>query len=201
MRSLEDGSAHELRVVSLMPEPAVSVIDTDLEVDIAPSVEAEAAQAAELARKAREAELAQHAEAERQRREAEETASRAALLEAAAEAREAAVRALAPEPDDGEGVVTVMVKLPTGGRATRRFERAEPLEHIFQFVDTLELGEAAALAAHGYRLASQFPRRVWERPPSAMAVDGDGAGAGAVLTLEAAGLASKQEALFVELAG
>jgi len=184
-----------------MPEPAVSVIDTDLEVDIAPSVEAEAAQAAELARKAREAELARQAETERARREAEEMAQRTALLEAAAAARAAAALALAPEPDEGDGVLTVMVKLPTGDRATRRFERKEPLEHVFHFVDTLDLGEAAALGSHtdGYRLASQFPRRVWERPSSTMAVDGAATGTMSGLTLEGAGLVSKQEALFVEL--
>ncbi|KAG8468957.1 hypothetical protein KFE25_007475 [Diacronema lutheri] len=195
VRSLEDGGEHELRVVSLLPEHAVAIVDTDLEVDIAPSVEAEAAQAAERARAEAEAAAAHRAsEAARAAAEAAEAAAATRRAEAAA-ARAAAAAALAPEPADGPGTVHVLVKLPSGERATRRFAHAQPLCALFEFVDACALdrpdadGGSGGIGAPSYRLAAQFPRRVWER--AACADD--------ALSIGDAGLAAKQEALLVEL--
>mmetsp|Transcript_27488 Transcript_27488/g.73988 ORF Transcript_27488/g.73988 Transcript_27488/m.73988 type:complete len:453 (+) Transcript_27488:46-1404(+) len=188
VKSLEDGSAHELRVISLLPEPAVSIISTDLEVDIAPSVEAQEAHAQEEERLARERQAALRAEEERRRREEEQAAAAEELRAAAAAAREAALAALPAESEESATTVTVLIKLPTGERRTRRFERAQPAHALFAFVDSLDLGGDGHLHA-SYRLASQFPRRVLERP----------APGATELSVEAVGLTGKQEALFVEL--
>lgn len=194
VRSLEDGQPHELRVISLLPEHAVSVVETDLEVDIAPSVEAEAAQAAERARVEAEAAAARQAAEEARAAEAVAAAAAAARSAEAAAARAAAAAALPPEPAEAPGTVNVLVKLPSGERRTRRFSHAQPLALLFAFVETLELsrgaeeGEADS-GQRGFRLASQYPRRVWER--SACSADSP--------SLGAAGLGGTQEALFVEL--
>jgi len=188
VKSIEDGSEHEVRVVSLMPEAAVSIIDTDLEVDIAPSVEAEAAQRADEERRRREREEAARMEAERAAREAvaEEDAER--RRQEAAARRELAVAQLEPEPAESPTTVSIMIKLPSGARRMRRFDRASSTARLFAFVDTLDLG-VDDLADASYTLSSQFPRRVVERPPAG----------GPAPTLEEAGLAaSRHEALFVE---
>lgn len=199
VRSLEDGLPHELRVVSLLPEPAVSVVDTDLEVDIAPSVEAEDAQAAERARAEAEAAAAAAAREEAIAREAQEEAAAEARRAEAAAARAAAAAALPPEPAASAGTVSVLLKLPSGERRTRRFAHAQPLASLFAFVETLELtrdggeeGGGEGSGARRFRLASQYPRRVWERSACEGAL-------GEAPSLGAAGLGGAQEALFVEL--
>mmetsp|Transcript_4606 Transcript_4606/g.13486 ORF Transcript_4606/g.13486 Transcript_4606/m.13486 type:complete len:141 (+) Transcript_4606:1197-1619(+) len=130
--------------------------------------------------------MARRAEEERARRQQEEEARAAELHAAAAAAREAAAAALPPEPEVSAETVTVLIRVPTGERQPRRFLRSDPVAALFGFADTLDLGDR-----HGaYRLASQFPRRVWERPAAGEA--------DAVRTLAEAGLTGKQEALIVE---
>ncbi|KAL4436090.1 hypothetical protein ABPG77_005538 [Micractinium sp. CCAP 211/92] len=159
--------------------------------------------------------------AERQRREEEEAAAAAAAA-AEAEARQKAEAAdrlaqelrwkaasLPPEPpaEDPEAV-SLAVRLPAGGRYSRRFRRSDTLQSVFDFVDVqsgTESGviEGAAAAAAGpagdedgaapaiqpgaYSLATSYPRRILQDGPSA-----------AGLTLAEAGITAKQEALFLE---
>lgn len=191
VRSLEDCGTHELRVLSLMPEGAVSILDTDLEVDLAPSLEAERAHAAEEAARLAAAAAQRAAEQAEAAAAASASAAAARAAEAAAAAREAAAAALAAEPAEGSGAtVSLALKLPTGERRTRRFAHAQPLSAVFAFVDTLDLGAPSAGVRPTYRLASQFPRRVWERPDEPST---------AGISMADAGLGGKQEALFVEL--
>lgn len=188
MASIEDGTEHEMRVVSLMPESAVSVIDTDLEVDIAPSVEAEVAEAAERDRRAREREAARRLEEERAAREAAAMAAAEERRQVSAAARAQASAALGPEPSEDETAVSIMIKLPSGARKMRRFLKEDKLGTLFNFTDTLDLG-VDDMQDKSYVLTSAFPRQVFSRPA-----------ADDVTTVEAAGLArSRTEALFVEL--
>lgn len=188
---------HSLRVVELMPEDAVSVIETDLEVvlDISEEAEeaiaararAEAAAAAAAAAAARE--VAQALEAHR--------AKQAASMAGAVVRREAAAQRLQNDPRcavaaaGASNTVQVAIRLPGGAvqRMVRSWdgERA-PLGGLFAWVDTLPgvLDGAVDGASGDYRLVSAFPtRRVWSRP------------VGEDITLQAAGLAG-QEVLNLE---
>ena len=164
---------HTLRVVELLPEDAVSVIETDLEVVLDVSEEAEAAAAARArAEAAAAAAAAAAAHAAAHALEAQR-AKQAASAAGAAQRRSAAAAVLDshPAPVAGaSGAVTVAVRLP-GGAAQRimRLWDAEtaPLSALFAWVDTLPgvLDGAVDGAAGDYRLVSAFPvRRVWGRP-------------------------------------
>ncbi|KAI7837176.1 hypothetical protein COHA_008969 [Chlorella ohadii] len=136
--------------------------------------------------------------AERERREAEQAAAAAAAAAEAEERRQreetqrlerqltskAASLPAEPPADDAEAV-NLMVRLPAGGRYSRRFRRSDPLQAVFDFVD-VQSGLGGDIAPGTYHFATAFPRRVLE----------DGASA---QTLEEAGLSAKQEALFLEL--
>ena len=188
---------HTLRVVELLPEDAVSVIETDLEVVLDVSEEAEAAAAARAraeAAAAAAAAAAAHAAAHALEAQREKQAASAA---GAAQRRAAAAALLDSHPAPGagtSGAVTVAVRLP-GGAAQRimRLWDAEtaPLSALFAWVDTLPgvLDGAVDGAAGDYRLVSAFPvRRVWGRP-----------GEGDDTSLRAAGLLpGSQEVLNLE---
>jgi ubiquitin fusion degradation protein 1 len=164
---------HTLRVVELLPEDAVSVIETDLEVVLDVSEEAEAAAAAR-ARAEAAAAAAAAAAAHAAAHALEAQRAKQAASAAGASQRRAAAHALLeghPAPAAGtSGAVTVAVRLP-GGAAQRmmRLWDAElaPLSALFAWVDTLPgvLDGAVDGAAGDYRLVSAFPvRRVWGRP-------------------------------------
>jgi ubiquitin fusion degradation protein 1 len=181
------GEPFELRVRELEPAAAVSVIDTDLEAEIHPSVEAEeraraeeAAAAARLSEAATAAAAAARVAAEADAAEAEAAAAREA-------GRALAAAALPPEPPAGGAATAVMVRFPDGGRAVRRFlPEEQSLDLVFDFVDAQAAG--ARHAAGGYRLVTQYPRRVFDR-----------GGGAAAQTLHAAGLgAGTREVLFLE---
>ena len=91
--------------------------------------------------------------------------------------------ALPPEPPatDSEAV-SVAIRLPAGGRYSRRFLRTDTLQAVFDFVDVQSGGN---VLSGTYSLATSYPRRVLR----------DGA---AGQTLAEAGLTAKQEALFLE---
>ena len=151
-----------------------------------------------------EASLAADREKERQRSLERERAAEAERL--AREAQVARERAEAdrvrdlelkrdslPEepPAGGEDVVVVAVRLPGGGRCSRRFKLSDPSESLYSFVDSQALTSASAPAEVGpgrYRLCANFPRRVVGRPGEVPAGH----------SLAAAGLQRGQEALFME---
>jgi ubiquitin fusion degradation protein 1 len=123
---------YDLKVCELHPEGAgaVSVIDTDLEAEINPSIETEERIREEYeaaAQRAAEAALAAAAAA-RQQQEAE-----AAAVEEAAQRerwRLAKEAALPPEPPAGAAGPTAacLFRFPDGGRHSRRFLLSSPLQ-------------------------------------------------------------------------
>jgi hypothetical protein len=100
-----------------------------------------------------------------------------------------------PEPAAGEaGSFTIVVRLPDGSRKGRRFRQTDQLQAVFDFVDVQCTGTDAAAAAGsdggcggvkagGYRLVTQFPRKVYVE--------------GSVQSLAEAGI-SGDTALFIE---
>ena len=198
--------SHALRVLEVRAgggawEGAVTLIDTDLEVEVAASVEAEEAAAAQEAERQRaEAALA---EAVAKRRAAELAAQEE---EAAAAAREAELAAqlrqqrderraqaeatLAAAPEAAKGGVQCVIRCPDGSRCVRRLHATDSVALLFALVEARwqEPPDAAPLPA-AFRLAAQFPRRVVARPAP------DAAGP----SLMEVGLSSAQESLVVEL--
>lgn len=206
---------HTLRVLELQPESAVSLIDTDLEVEIMPSVEMVEAERQIAQERAREEQRRAEAEAavEMARREQVAQAEAAARQEAAAAAaaeealaaaavaalsarsarRNLAAAALSDEPSSKIGdAISVVIRCPDGSRCARRFLTSQPLEDLFLFVEAeWREAEGAALLPEMFHLAASFPRRLIARPR--------GSGADPTTTLAAAGVTSKQEAFFVEI--
>jgi len=202
MVSAETGAPaeHEVLCVKLEPEAACSVVDTDVAVDILPSLEFEDAVRRRMEHdRAIGEELdrarAEAAAADEERRGREAAAAAAAAEEAAAreaEARSARARreaamsaaraALPDEPVASTGAPTVScrVRLPDGSSHARRFGLDEPLATLFTFVDS-HYGRPGE-----YLLVTQFPRRV-------VAPGGDG-------SLRDAGFVAGSEALLVEAA-
>ena len=72
------------------------------------------------------------------------------------------------------------MRLPDGKRIGRRFTAAAPLSQLFAFVDA-----RSDVVPGGYRLVTQFPRRVFEHSLASA-------------TLAEAGLGPGQELLLVE---
>ncbi|PRW60527.1 Ubiquitin fusion degradation 1 [Chlorella sorokiniana] len=202
-------SQYDLKICALQPEPACSVIDTDLEAEINPSIETEERIREEYEAAARRAEeAAAAAAAAMQAAEAEE----AAAAEAAAKrerVRRAKEAGLPPEPpaDSAEPLVTCLFRFPDGGRHSRRFPLAAPLQLLFDFVDSRG---ASSLDPGSYALVTQFPRRVFLPPAggegSSSAAGAAGAAAGQLgeqqregaATLAAVGLSGPREVLFLE---
>lgn len=117
-------------------------------------------------------EAAAHAEADAARRE------RSRALKAAALPLEPP--AGAPQPH-----ATCLFRMPDGGRASRRFTLQQPLQALFDFVDSVGAG---GLEPGSYQLVTRFPRRV---------VGCEDAEAGRLLA-DAGVAAGAQEAFFVE---
>jgi len=179
------GSSHALQVLELRPSPAVSIIDTDLEVDLEVSVEAAAAQKkAEEERRA--AEEAKRRAEEEARQQEEDEARRAAELEAAA-AQHAATKAAAlpPEPSQeerAEGLaIEILLRFPDGSRRSRTFRRTDAPGALFDFAEAGPMGGLAF--GQAYKLITGYP-------PRSLAADAP--------TLQDAGLTGKQEALLVQ---
>ena len=116
------------------------------------------------------AEAAELAVAEAQALEAEAEAARRLAL------RESKAAALPPEPleclarvDSGvveritDRVLTFVFRFPDGTRHTRRFLASQPMQLLFDFVDSK--GASGKLPGE-YRLVTQFPRRVFEASAS-----------------------------------
>ncbi|XP_024449390.1 plant UBX domain-containing protein 8 isoform X2 [Populus trichocarpa] len=126
-------------------------------------------------------EVARKAALEEERRKEEE--SRRQLEEAQEFERLLAEKeaSLPHEPaSDDENAVTLLVRMPDGSRRGRRFLKSDNLQAFFDFID---IGRVVKPGT--YRLVRPYPRRAFS--------DGESA-----LTLNELGLASKQEALFLE---
>jgi len=149
------GEEFDLRVKELEVEgeavDSCSIIDTDLEAEVHPSIEAEerifeeelrARQLTEAReRAARDAEEAM---------EAETTARKAAMEEASSRLAQVA------EPAGGDqGVTSVMVRFPDGDKCRRNFGADDPVSLLFTFVDA---HGASGMLPGEYNLVSQYPR-------------------------------------------
>ena len=186
--NLKNSRSYALRCVEVQPDDAgaVSLMETDIEVDIAPSEDYEAAMRrvaeAEAARVAAAAEAAAR-DADAARAAARATAEAQAELEKqasevrAAETRAAAFRAAAyaslpPEPDPDEtdssgddetekrAVARARFAFPDGATRTRRFRASDPLASAFAFVRAL----GGASEREAFDLVTRFPRAVIREP-------------------------------------
>ena len=175
---------YALRVVEVQPDDAggaVSLMETDVEVDIVPSHEyeeamarlaaAESARLAAAAAAARDADDARRAREEEKRtreaEEAEEAAAREAAAERAARYRAAMAARVPPEPargdDDGAdsavvAVVALRFALPDGSTRTRRFAPSDPIRAAFDFVRAV----GGAGEGEHFRLVTRWPRTTLE---------------------------------------
>ncbi|XP_008812935.2 plant UBX domain-containing protein 8-like [Phoenix dactylifera] len=125
---------------------------------------------------------AREAALEKQKQEEEEN-HRKQLEEEEFERKLAAKEASLPqEPSsDDENAVTLLVRMPDGSRRGRRFLKSDKLQFVLDYID---LGRVVKPGT--YRLVRPYPRRAF--------TDGE-----SDLSLGELGLASKQEALFLEL--
>ncbi|KAJ9529014.1 hypothetical protein QJQ45_007088 [Haematococcus lacustris] len=69
---------------------------------------------------------------------------------------------LAAEPEPGEGVVELALRLPDGSRVSRRFTTTDPASTLYSY-----LAAHHQLAAARYTVATQFPRKVIACDPGA----------------------------------
>ncbi|KAI3713384.1 hypothetical protein L1987_71961 [Smallanthus sonchifolius] len=89
---------------------------------------------------------------------------------------------LPQEPaSDDDNAITLLVRMPDGGRRGRRFMKTDKLQHLFDFIDVGRVVKPST-----YRLVRPYPRRAFS--------DGE-----SDLILNELGLTGKQEALFLEL--
>lgn len=153
------GECFDVRVKELEPADAVSVIDTELEAEVLPSLETEERLIAEEleARKLKEA-AAKLAE-ERERAEAAQLEAEATELERRRLIQETKAASLPEEPGESESTVACLFRFPDGGRWTRRFRSNEPVRLLFDFADSKGAG---GKEPGEYRLVTQYPRNVFE---------------------------------------
>lgn len=153
-----------------------------------------------MLRQEQDAEFAASLEADRARereraRAKEEEEKEAALEQArlAAETEKAAARetrqarkreGLPAEPEKAAGVATVVLRLPEGGRASRRFNKSDVLEVVFDWAEGC-CGVDVDVAC----LVASYPRKVFQYPEDAS------------LTLEAAGFFPSAMLLLEERSG
>ncbi|CAJ1453147.1 unnamed protein product [Effrenium voratum] len=141
------GQTYELMVRDLEPETEMALIDTDLTVEVLPSEQTEAELRAEEERVAREEAAKREAEHREQMR-----------LE---RCRQKAQQ-LPPEPDAGAGAVQLLIRLPAGGRLSRRFLRQAQLQEVLTWVES----EPEALAEPGeFRVVQKWPGHCRELGP------------------------------------
>jgi hypothetical protein len=124
------------------------------------------------------------------RRRAEEKARREEEEQALVRRLSQKEASLPPEPNLGDSVVTILIRLPGGERLSRRFFKSHLISSIYDFVDISTKGKLA-----DYNLVRQYPRRVLERGGE----EGSGGGDRKAQTLADVDLTHSQEALFLEL--
>mmetsp|Transcript_9719 Transcript_9719/g.23135 ORF Transcript_9719/g.23135 Transcript_9719/m.23135 type:complete len:597 (+) Transcript_9719:29-1819(+) len=168
-----DGVTYELKVVEITPEPAIMVVNTDLEITLMPS------EAAEAERVAKE---------EAVKRQYEKAVAAAQAQAAAAERCRQKAEALAPEPPEGEpNGVRVLLRLPGGKSVSRRFRRTDNLQLVLDFAESLP---ELCLSEGSYVLVQSWPGHRAEFDQTL-----------ASKTLQDAGLSGRQEALHLQRRG
>lgn len=143
-----NGVTYELVVRELLPETEVSLIDTELSVDVMPSEQTEA----DI-----------HEAAERERLETEKQRAEEKREKARLEVARRKAAALGVEPANGPDVVQMLVRLPEGARMQRRFLTSEVLQRVLDWVES----EPLAMAEEGhYRLLQKWPGHCRELGPT-----------------------------------
>lgn len=156
-----EGEDFDLQVKELEPEFSVSVIDTEMEAEVHPSVETEEKilqEELEARRLMEEREKAKREEEEflaKQHKERIEYMARHA--ESVREKKESLPDA--PCHDSESNTILILFRFPNGEKHTRLFRSSDPISHVFHFVDAMG---ANSLMPGSYRLTSQFPRHVIE---------------------------------------
>lgn len=152
------GTAYDLRVKELEPESSVSVIDTEMEAEVHPSVETEEKIFQEELKARRLLE-----ERERERKQAQESLEKVQqekveYLLKHGESVTAKKSTLPEEPHEEEDdTIFVLFRFPNGEKHQRVFRRSDPVSLLFHFVDAMG---ANNLMPGTYRLVSQFPRHI-----------------------------------------
>ncbi|KAF0686615.1 Aste57867_21587 [Aphanomyces stellatus] len=131
----------EVQVKEIAPEPQVTILNVDLEVDLLPS-------------EAVERKLAADAAAAQKERDAQ---ARVARLEQETTQRkvEAAAR-LPPEPLATDGI-KLMVRTPEGTQQARRFHTTDLVSNLYDFITSL-----TGYTPGSFRATMNYPRRVIE---------------------------------------
>lgn len=163
-----DGYTYELVVRELDPEPRLALLDTDLTVEVLPSEQTEAEARAEEERQAQEEAAVRQAE-EQERLRLERARARALELDA--------------EPGAGSAAVQLLVRLPSGGRLTRRFPQDARFEQVLVWVESKP---EARIQPDKFRLVQKWPGHARELGPAESSE-----------TLGALGF-GRQEALFLQ---
>lgn len=173
-----DGRTFELVLTQMRPAPAMLILDTDVEVDLAPSADVQ-----------REEERAEGRSLWLQARAAQVALKRKAL-ERSGEPGEASGEA-------SKEVVALRLRLPQGKAATRRFRRGDPLSAVLDWAQTLLPSDVPAETPTGTPdLAELLLVRPALRGAAAETFGADVAGR----TLEEAGVGSARESLLVKWA-
>jgi ubiquitin fusion degradation protein 1 len=169
-----EGRAYELVIRTLEPEAAISLLNTDLEVVMLPSEHAEAERLAEeAAQRAREARERRKTELEEAKRQ--EAARKASML-------------LEEPPEGTEGVVKMIIRLPSGASTVRRMLKSGAFRNVLDWVESD--WEGARAEAGRYKLVQSWPGHRREFGV-----------AEAAETLQALGFNGRQEALFLQKEG
>jgi hypothetical protein len=121
---------------------------------------------ARLLRQEQDREFARSLEEDRARERAREEAEERARADAARihdrEIRRERKRASMPdEPDKGPGVASLVLRLPSGERASRRFDKDAPLEQVFDWAEVNLVDIELAC------LVSSYPRKIFQYPEDA----------------------------------
>ncbi|KAL3156060.1 hypothetical protein ABBQ32_013048 [Trebouxia sp. C0010 RCD-2024] len=179
------GTLHDLKVLALKPQPAVSIIETDLEAEVDPSVETEEKLRAEEEAAQQRLQAMQRAEEEAIKQAMQDANLREQAQADREKIRQEKAALLPPEPSsNAEGpIVSCLFRMPDGTRASRVFLQSQPAKMLFDFADAKGAG---GLPFGGYRLVMQFPRRVI----NAASVQ--------TQSIAEAGLTSPQEVLLLE---
>lgn len=153
------GTLHDLRVLALKPQAAVSVIETDLEAEVDPSVETEEKLRAEEEAARQRLEAIQKAEEDNIREAMQDANLREQAHADRERIRQEKEALLPPEPTDNaeQPTVSCLFRMPDGTRASRRFLQSQPAQLLFDYADAKGAG---GLPFGGYQLVMQFPRRV-----------------------------------------
>ncbi|ETV84014.1 hypothetical protein, variant 2 [Aphanomyces astaci] len=130
----------EVAVKEIVPEPQVTILNVDLEVDLLPS-------------EAIDRQITAKQVAAQQLVAAEQAQQR--LHEQSLQRQADALARLPPEPplDDDAGVIKLMVRTPDGSQHARRFAASDSVATLYDFVTSI-----TGLAS--FLMATNYPRRV-----------------------------------------